>query len=396
MHFTTRLLRFSIPLTFSLVLLQGCTESRESDQTATPPLPEVGVQRVAPQAITITTELAGRAAPYLIAEVRPQVNGIIRDRQFAEGSLIEAGEVLYQIDPAMLEAAYNSAQAALLRDEASLSTAQLKVKRYQKLLHSKAISQEAYDVADAALAEAHAVVAVSKAALDIAKINLDYTKIRSPISGRIGRSAVTAGALVTANQADALATVQQLDPIYIDLSQSYTEILRLRRALANGQLQTDDEIGATVRLALEDGQAYRHPGRLQFSEFSVSEGTGSVTLRAVIPNPEGTLLPGMYVRAIINEGVNPNAILVPQRAVSHNTKGEATALILNDSGEAELRILTVSRSIGNQWLVTAGLQAGERLIVEGMQKVRPGAKAKGVVVAQQSHPGGEVSTVTTH
>jgi membrane fusion protein (multidrug efflux system) len=365
------------------LMLSAC-EAPKPEAAATPrPLPEVGVIEISSQAVTLTTELAGRTTPYRIAEVRPQVSGIIQQRLFEEGGQIETGQVLYQIDPAMFAAAYQSAEAAVARDKASLSIAQLKVDRYKKLLASRSVSQETYDDAVATMAEARAVVAVSKAALDSARINLDYAKLTAPIGGRIGRSAVTAGALVTANQDKALATIQQLDPIYVDVNQSSAELLRLRRALASGRLQRVENLDARVSLKLEDGSLYAHKGRLQFSEVTVSASTGTVALRAVFPNPDGELLPGMYVRAVIEEGIDQQAILTPQRGVSHNSKGEATAMVLNDADQVEQRILTLDRNIGNQWLIAEGLNPGDRLIVDGLQKIKPGAAARAVSFDQQ-------------
>jgi membrane fusion protein (multidrug efflux system) len=341
----------------------------------TPPPPEVGIVTLESADVVLTTELPGRVVPSLIAEVRPRVNGIIEERLFTEGGQIERGQLLYRLDAALYQAAYNSAKAALARDEAALSTAKLKADRYKRLIGSKAISQEAHDDALAALAEARAVVEVSRAALKTAEINLEYTRITSPIAGRIGRSAVTPGALVTANQEDALATVQQLDPIYVDLSQSSAQLLRLRHALVSGEVERS-EADVPVDLVLEDGRRYAHPGKLQFSELTVDESTGTVTLRAQFPNPEQELLPGMYVRAIVQEGTRKNAILVPQKALSRNPQGQATALLLNAENTVEQRIIEAKRAVGKHWLVTGGLQAGERLIVDGLQKVKPGAPAR--------------------
>lgn len=362
------------------VLLSGCDTTQAQGQPGPAPIPEVGVVEVQAQPVTLSTELAGRTAPYLIAEVRPQVSGIIQQRLFSEGGEIEAGQVLYQIDPATYQAAYDNAKATLARDEAALTSAQLKVKRYKNLVKIKAVSQEAYDDALAALKQAQASVAMSEAAVQTARINLDYTQVTSPIAGRIGRSTVTPGALVTANQSDALATVRQLDPIYVDVTQSSAQMLSLKRALASGQLQRTEDLNANVELILEDGSRYSESGHLQFSEVNVDESTGTVTLRAVFPNPEQVLLPGMYVRAVIHEGVKPEAILAPQRSITRDTQGNATALVLNEQGVVEQRSLAVERAIGHQWLVTAGLEAGDQLIVDGLQKVRPGAPARAVSV----------------
>lgn len=361
------------------LLLGACSEETPGAQAAAKALPpQVGVVVLLAEQVIINTELPGRTTPFLIAEVRPQVTGIIQKRLFDEGGMIGAGQALYQIDPAVYDAAYVSAEAALTRDRASMATAKLKADRYGKLVKTKAVSQEAYDDAVAALAEARAVVEVSKAALDAARINLDYTRVNSPISGRIGRSTVTPGALVTANQEQALATVQQLDPIYVDVRQSSTQLLRLRRGIAEGRLQANAPLEAEVELLLDDGSRYPRKGRLQFSEVTVAQSTGTVTLRAVFPNPDGVLLPGMFVRAKIAEGVREQAILVPQRGVSRDAKGQATALVLNAENQVELRRLDLERAIGNRWLVGDGLSAGDRLIVDGLQKVKAGASAAAV------------------
>jgi membrane fusion protein (multidrug efflux system) len=345
---------------------------------APPPnmVPEVGVVTLAPQRVELTTELAGRTTPYLIAEVRPQVGGIIKKRLFREGSDVKAGEVLYQIDPATYQAAADSAKAALAKSEANLFAARLKAERYKDLAAINAVSQQNYDDAYAAFKQAEAEAASSKAALDTARINLEYTRVIAPIAGRIGRSSVTAGALVTANQASSLATVQQLNPIYVDVTQSSTELLRLKRDLASGALKSAGGDKAKARLVLEDGSAYAQEGTLQFSEVSVDQGTGAVTLRAVFPNPKQDLLPGMYVRAILETGVDEQALLVPQQGVTRNNRGEATVLVLDAENRVQLRTIETSRALGDKWLVTSGLAAGERVIIEGLQKVRPGATAK--------------------
>jgi membrane fusion protein (multidrug efflux system) len=349
--------------------------------------PEVGVVTLAPQRVEITTELAGRTTGYLIAEVRPQVGGIVKKRLFREGSDVAAGEVLYQIDPATYQAAVDSAKASLAKSEANLFAARLKAERYKDLAAINAVSQQNYDDAYAALKQAEAEAAANKAALESARINLDYTKVNAPIAGRIGRSSVTAGALVTANQATSLATVQQLNPIYVDVTQSSADLLRLKRAMAAGTLKSAGAGKAKVRLVLEDGSAYSQEGALQFSEVSVDQGTGAVTLRAVFPNPRQDLLPGMYVRAILETGVDEQAILVPQQAVSRNNRGEATVLVLDADNRVQLRTIETGRALGDKWLVTAGLTLGERVIVEGVQKIRPGGTAK-AAAAPASPPAG--------
>jgi membrane fusion protein (multidrug efflux system) len=331
---------------------------------------------VQPQRITLTTELPGRTTAYLIAEVRPQVGGIIQKRLFTEGADVKAGEVLYQIDPAMYQAAFDSAKAALARVEANLITVRLKAGRYKELIAIKAISEQEYDDIVAAFKQVEADVEGAKASVETARINLAYTRVAAPISGRIGRSSVTTGALVTASQPTALATIQQLDPIYVDVTQSSAEILRLEQALASGQLKRSGANQAKVKLLLEDGTPYALGGALKFSEVTVDQSTGSITLRTVFPNPKHTLLPGMFVRAVIQEGIAAQAILVPQQGVSRNTKGESVALVVDDAGTVQQRMLALNRAIGNEWLVSSGLSAGERLIVEGMQKVRPGTAVK--------------------
>jgi membrane fusion protein (multidrug efflux system) len=365
----------------ALMLLVGLTLAACGNQSAksAPPQgapPEVGIVVVRPERVAITSELAGRTSPYLIAEVRPQVGGIIQKRLFIEGADIKAGEALYQIDPASYRAAYSSAKAALSRAEANLAPARLKAERYKELAVINAVSRQDNDEAVASLKQAEADVEAAAAALETARIHLGYASISSPISGRIGRSAVTTGALVTANQAGALATIQQLDPIYVDVTQSSAELLRLKQNQAAGQFRKSGL--AKVKLLLEDGRTYPVSGTLKFSDVTVDQDTGSVTLRAVFPNPENLLLPGMYVRAVIEEGVNEKAILVPQQAVSRGPKGEAVVMLVNASGTVEPRPVMAERAIGDKWLVTGGLAAGDRVIVEGLQKARPGSPVKAV------------------
>lgn len=359
-----------------LLLFRGQPQADNTPPPAAPP--EVGVVTLAPQRVALESELPGRTSAYLIAEVRPQVGGIIKKRLFVEGSDVHAGQALYQIDPATYQAALNSAQAALAKSEANLLAARLKSERYKDLVAINAVSQQNYDDAYSALQQAQADVAAGKAAVELARINLDYTRVTSPIAGRIGRSSVTPGALVTANQAASLATVQQLNPIYVDVTQSSSELLRLKRALASGQLKSAGKDKAKVKLLLEDGTPYGLEGVLQFSEVTVDQGTGAITLRAVFPNPRQDLLPGMYVRATLETGVDEQALLVPQQGVTRNNKGEATVLVLDAEDHVQLRVVGVDRAVGDQWLVKSGLQAGERVIVEGLQKVRPGAPAKAV------------------
>lgn len=358
----------------AVAFISGCGgPSAPADAPQRPPQ-EVGVVTISPQTIEIFTELPGRTSALRVAEVRPQVSGVILKRLFTEGSDVKEGEQLYQIDPATYQAAADSAAASLAKAEAAADLAKLAVQRRKKLAANDVISKEAYDDVVATLKQADAGVAAAKAALEAARIDLEYTKVLAPISGRIGRSYVTEGALVTARQANPLATVQQLDPIYVDVTQSTAELLRLRRELAEGKLQTANGKSAVVRLLLEDGTEYAQPGNLQFSEVSVDQSTGSVALRAVFPNPEGQLLPGMFVRALVTEGVKENAILAPHQGVARNVHGEPTALVVNQENKVEVRTLKADRSVGNQWLVTDGLQPGDRLILEGLQKVGPGVE----------------------
>ena len=378
-------------LLVSLLSACGTSDSAETTGNAQAPRPSVGVHVVAPQSLVVNSELAGRTVPYLVAEVRPQVSGIILERPFREGGDVEAGQILYQIDPSTYQAAYSSAQATLARDEAALTTARLKAQRYAKLIKVKAVSQEAHDDAAAALKQAQATVAMDKAALESARIKLAYTRVTSPIDGRIGRSTVTQGALVTENQETALATVRQLDPIYVDVTQSSAELLRLKRALSKGDVQRPDEVSAQVELILEDGSFYAHKGTLEFSEVTVDESTGSVTLRALFPNPEQQLLPGMFVRARVREGISELAMLVPQQAVSRDQAGNPSVMILNDDDQVDIRPVEIARAVGSQWLVRKGLKSGDRVIVDGLQKVRPGDRASAVQLTASS--GDETGTI---
>ncbi len=370
-------LLFSLPLLgLALAVLPGCGKSGGPAAAAPPPAPEVAVVTLAPETVEITTELPGRTTALRVAEVRPQVSGIILNRLFTEGAEVRAGEQLYQIDPAPYQARLDSAEAAVARSEAALKAARLLAERRQQLAKSNAISKQELDDATAAFEQATADLAAAKAELETARIQLAYTKVLSPIAGRIGRSAVTEGALVTSNQDLPLATVNQLDSIYVDVTQSSLQLLRLRRDLAAGKLQKAGEQEAAVTLILEDGTAYPEPGRLQFSEVNVDPGTGSVTLRAIFPNPRRELLPGMFVRAILQEGVKEQAILAPQRGVTRDQRGEPTALVVGADGKIELRLLKTDRIIGDRWLITDGLRAGDRLVVEGLQKIRPGVAVR--------------------
>jgi membrane fusion protein (multidrug efflux system) len=342
--------------------------------------PEVAVITVQPERVAITTELAGRPSAFLVAEIRPQVNGLIQKRLFTEGSEVKAGQVLYQIDPALFQAALDNAIASLGRAEAGLLSIRSRFERYRDLLAEKAVSQQDYDDASAAMKQAEADVQYWKAMVETARINLGYTCVTAPISGRIGKSGVTDGALVTAYQPVALATIQQLDPIYVDVPQSTAEMLRLKRRLEDGRLNKDGTNQNAVNLIVEDGKAYPLEGTLQFRDITVDPTTGSVILRVVFPNPEGALLPGMFVRVVVKEGVNEQAILVPQQAVSRDVKGNPSAMIVDAEGKVQPRMLTLDRAIGNKWLISSGLVSGERVIVEGIQKVRPGASVKVVPI----------------
>lgn len=358
------------------LLLAACGASQTPGAAKGPggamPPAGVGVVIAQAEAVPMAVELPGRTTPYLIAEVRPQVTGILGKREFVEGSDVRAGATLYQIDPATYKAAQDSAQAGLARAEANLDAARVKGSRYAELVKIDAISKQANDDAQAVVKQAEADVAVARAALDRAKIDLGYTRVSAPISGRIGRSAVTAGALVTANQASAMATIQQLDPIYVDVTQSSAELLRLKRDLDAGRLQRTRDRSVPVRLVLEDGTPYVGEGRLAFSEASVDPTTGSVTLRAIFPNPRKELLPGMYVRAQLTQGTRQSAITVPHAAVSHDPRGKALVMIVNTENKVEARPVETAQSLGDKWVVTQGIAAGDRVIVEGLQKIRPG------------------------
>ena len=324
----------------------------------------------------LTRELPGRTSAYLIAEIRPQVSGIIQKRLFQEGSDVQEGSVLYQIDPAPYQAAYDQAKAALAIAEAALPAARSRAERLKKLAEIHAVGQQDSDEAQAALQQAEANVEAAKATAESARINLSYTPIKAPIPGRTGKSSVTVGALVTAFQPLPLATVQQLDPIYVDVTQSSSDLLGLRRAMKEGRLKNGRE--NRVKLLLEDGTSYPREGKLEFRDVTVEPTTGSVTIRLVFPNPERILLPGMFVRAVVEEGVSENAILVPQQGVTRNPKGDPIALVVDGEGKVEQRALEIDRAIGDRWLVTRGLSPGDRLVVEGLQKVRPGDTVRAV------------------
>jgi membrane fusion protein (multidrug efflux system) len=427
MNYATCLQRIAPALLIGL-LIPGCDRRQSAPGTAGGlpgagvPTPEVATVTVAPQSLVLTTELPGRTCAYLVAEIRPQVNGLIQKRQFTEGSDVKAGEVLYQIDPAPFQAALDSAAAnldmvrrtaeqapaalaasvaRLAAQKATLALAQVNRQRYEELAKDKAVSNSDRDqaVANSDVAQAtlqaaeaqvqsdrHAVDAAqaaikqAEAALETARINLAYTRIVAPISGRIGKSTITDGAIVTAYQPQSLATIQQLDPIYVDVPQSTSDLMRLKHRLEDGHLRHDGDSQNQVKLIFEDGSKYAHEGVLQFRDISVDPSTGSVIVRAVFPNPEGLLLPGMFVRAVVEEGINPQAILVPQQAVSRDPAGNPLTLVVDAGGKAAVRPLTLDRAIGTRWLVTGGLTSGDQVIVEGMQKVRPGAAVKPVAM----------------
>lgn len=361
-----------IPLFFSSVIITACDNKPAVKTTMEP---EVGVVTLAPSSVNIKSELPGRALAFEIAEIRPQVGGIIIKRNFVEGDKVSKGESLYQIDPAPLQARLDSAKGALAKAQATANNVRLTLNRQSALIKSNYVSRQDYDTTLSQLNEAQANVAVAKADLEQATINLRYANVTSPIDGISGKSSVTVGALVTANQENSLVTVQRLDPIYVDLTQSVQDFLRLKEEKANGKIaQQQGKI--PVELMLENGKPYRHTGTLQFSDPAVDETTGSVTLRAVFPNPEGEILPGMYVTALLDEGSQQNVLMVPQQGITHNEQGKATALILDQENVVQLREINAVKAVGNQWLVTAGLRPGDRVIVSGLQRIRPGIKAR--------------------
>jgi membrane fusion protein (multidrug efflux system) len=359
------------------LLIVGCGNG-SGQQAGRSHVPEVAVVTVEPQPIELTTELPGRTSAYLVSEIRPQVNGIVQKRMFKEGSDVNAGDLLYQIDPAPFQVAYDSAKASLSKAQANLPSIRSRAERYKEVLADKAVTKQDYDDATAAVLQAEAEVQYWKTAVEAAHINLNYTRVTAPISGRIGRSSVTDGALVTAYQPTALATIQQLDPIYVDVTQSSAELLRLRRDLETGQLTADKNNQKKVRILLGDPTSYSLEGSLEFRDVTVDPSTGSFTLRIVVPNPDHLLLPGMFVRAVVKEGIVEKAFLVPQQGVSRTPKGEPVALIVDETGKVQQRMLTLDRAVGDQWLVSSGLSAGDRVIVEGGQKVRPGTVVKTV------------------
>jgi membrane fusion protein, multidrug efflux system len=362
----------------TLLLLAGCGKPPAGGPPPELAVPEVGTITLEAKKLALTTELPGRTVPFQIAEVRPQVNGIVKERKFREGSDVKAGEALYQIDPATYQATYESSVAALAKAQANLQTTRLKATRYKELVAIKAVSQQDYDDAAAALMQGEAEVAAAKANVETSRINLAYARVDAPISGRIGRSSVTPGALVTANQANALATVQQLDPIYVDVTQPSASVLRMKQAMARGDLQKNGTNAAKVKLVLEDGSTYPLEGKLQFSDVTVDQSTGNITLRAVFPNPRADLLPGMYVHAVLEEGTLDQGLLVPQAAVTRDSTGKPIAYVVGSDNKLQRRNLETDRTIGDQWLVRSGLKAGDQVVVDGLMHVKPDVAVKSV------------------
>jgi membrane fusion protein (multidrug efflux system) len=364
------------------LLLTAC---KPETKAPPPPVPEVATVTVQPQAVTLTTELPGRTSAFRVAEIRPQVNGLILKRLFTEGEEVAEGQELYQIDPAQFQAALDNAVAALDRAEANLPALESRAKRYRDALAEKAVSQQLFDDANAALQQGQAEIKYYKAMVQTARINLGYSLVKSPISGRIGVSSVTDGAIVTAYQPLALATIQQLDPIYVDVPQSTTDALRLRQELERGALTQGGDAFQEVELILPDGNPYPLKGKLQFRDVSVDPTTGSVLLRMVFPNPDKVLLPGMFVRTVVKQGVSGKAILLPHQTVSRDPKGNPMALVVGDDGKVQQRQLVVDRVIGDKWMVASGVKPGERVIAEGIQKVRPGVLVKEVPFTTTPH-----------
>ncbi|MGC2030901.1 MAG: efflux RND transporter periplasmic adaptor subunit [Steroidobacteraceae bacterium] len=350
---------------------------RQGDEASSRAAPQVTVLTLKNQPVTLTRSLPGRTSAYLIAEVRPQVSGIVKRRLFTEGGNVTAGQVLYDLDDSLYRAQYNSAKASLQKAQATLQAARLAAKRSAELVGIEAVSAQDNETAVAALGQADADVAAAQAAVDSGAVNLAYAHIVAPINGRIGKSTVTQGALVTAGQAAPLATIQQLDPIYVEVNQSSSEWLALKQDIDAGRVETD-RAAAPAKILLENGAAYPHEGQLQFSDVTVDPSTGNFLLRAIVPNPRLLLLPGMYVRAILNEGLLSQALLAPQVGITRDAKGNGSAMVVNRGGKVEARSVRVSRTLGDQWLVEEGLSAGDRLIVEGLQKVQPDMSVQAV------------------
>lgn len=359
--------------------MQGCGKAAGPQA---PPLPEVSVVTIKTEEATLDKELPGRVTAFLVAEVRPQIGGIIQKRLFEEGADVKEGDILYQIDPSLYKASYDKAEAELEKAEARIISLKKKHERYKTLVKSSAVSQQDYDNTESDWKTAKADILSCKAAFETARINLEYTNIVAPISGRIGKSHITVGSLVTANHVMPLATIQQLDPIYVDVTQSSASLLRMKQAISKGLLKNESHKNSSAKVILEDGSIYNLEGTQQFRDVTVDQTTGSFILRMVFPNPDKVLLPGMFVRAVVGIGVNEQAILVPQQAVSRDPKGQAVALLVDSTGKVEQRILTIGQALGNKWLVSSGLAPGELVIVEGMMKARPGTMVKVVPFAE--------------
>ncbi|SCY74277.1 efflux RND transporter periplasmic adaptor subunit [Rhizobium sp. NFACC06-2] len=386
-----RLLLQTLFLVSCTFVLHGCNSEVEAQQPVATPDPEVSVQVLEQKTVPLTRELPGRTSAHLVSEVRPRVTGTIQRRVFEEGSQVDAGDVLYELDPTAFEAAYRNAQANLQRAESAVPSARARFERYERLTANNAVSQQELDIARTQLLQAEADVAAATAALETTRIELDYTKIVAPISGRVDGSTVTQGALVTRDQAQPLTVIRQHDIINVDLVRSSASLLALNKALTSNSIRSNGDY-VTVELKLEDGSRYPHPGKLQFLGSAVSQSTGMVSLRAVFPNPNGILMPGMYVRALIEEGFVERSFLVPQRAVSRNPRGQAVARFVTDETKIEERVLTVDRSVGNSWLVTAGVAEGDRVVVEGSQRTRVGQNVR-IKFAVVEDDTGEVRSV---
>lgn len=382
-------MKMKIKKSFSLfclpfvMFLSACEKNASQSTQSTPP--EVTVMTIKMEEISLPKELPGRTVAHRIAEIRPQIDGLIIRRYFKEGSDVKKGEDLYQIDPALYKAAYDSAKASLAKSKALLNTNRLKVDRYKALIETRAISRQDYDDAVATLKQTEADVMLGKAAVETAQINLSYTTIKAPISGRIGRSSVTEGTLVTANQPTALSTVQQLDPMYIDLTQSSNDVLELKRELEKGHLKKVDEKHAKVHLILENAEIYKEFGSLEFTDVTVDTSTGAVILRALFPNPNQDLLPGMFVRAQLIEAMNANALLAPQRGITRDRTGNATAFVVNAQNVVELRIVKTDKMIGKSWVISKGLNVGDQIIIEGIQKIKPGMSVKPIEAKEENN-----------
>jgi len=372
---------FRCPLVCALAALLVVACEKQQPPAMQTAMANVTVVTLKTQPVTLSRQLPGRTNAFVVAEVRPQVTGIVKERLFTEGSLVTAGQPLYQLDDATYRADYNSAKALLARARAAVDIARYNTERAEKLIGSKAISEQDLFNARAELLQAEADIGVAQARVDATEVKLNYARITSPIDGRIGKSTVTRGALVTADQAKPLATVQQLDPIYVDLTRSATELLELRRELASGAARKTE--GIPVTIILEDGSEYAHQGKLAFTDVAVDPMTGSFALRVVVPNPDSLLMPGMYVRATVSNAVLERGLLVPQRGIGRDARGNASALVVNSDNTVEQRAVQVGRTIGDQWLVSSGLLAGDRVIVEGLQRIRPGVPVQATEAAPQ-------------